>query len=59
MKLNINAPSINWEEAAVIAREYEFQGVIPEGKDKAIQVIRKFEYKLWKTAKTVNIELVS
>lgn len=59
MKLNINAPSLNWEEAAIIAREFEFQGEIPDGKDNALQVIRKYAYKVWKTAKTVNIELVS
>lgn len=59
MKLNINAPSLNWEEAAIIAREYDSQGVIPDGKEAPLHVIRKFEYKLWKTAKTVNVELVS
>lgn len=58
MKLNINAPSINWEEAAIIAREQESQDLLPDGKAEAIQIIRKFKYLAWRTKTTVNIEFV-
>jgi len=58
MKLSINTPSLNWEEAAIIAREHESQGITPEGKDNAVQIIRKFKYNIWKTKTAVNVELV-
>lgn len=59
MKLNVNAPSRHWEEAAIIAREQEIQGLVPEGKDNAIPVTKKFHYLVWKTKTAVNVELVA
>ena len=59
MKLTINAPSIHWEEAAIIAREQEFQGLIPEGKDNATPITKKFHYIIWSTQSGVTVELVT
>jgi len=58
MKLNINSPSLYWEEAAIIAREQEAQGLLPDGKANAIQIIKKFTYLTWRTQTTVHVEFV-
>lgn len=60
MKLSIEAPSLNWEEAAKLAREYDSQGLLADtSKKEPLSIIGKYKYLLWKTKSSVYVALDS